>query len=80
MWNRQSHLLQPLTELRSNKVSFKWTDIEQKAFYDIKRVFYRDTLLSYPHFNKLFDIHMDASNFQIGTVISQGGKPIDFYS
>ena len=29
MWARRPHLLQPLTELMSKKVKFKWTDVEQ---------------------------------------------------
>ena len=39
----------------------------------------RDTLLTYPDFNGAFKIHADASAFQLGTVISQKGKPIAFY-
>ena len=34
----------------------------------------------YPDFNEHFDIHTDASNFQLGAVIIQNGKPIDFCS
>ena len=30
MWERWSHLIQPLTELTSNKVKLKCTDVEQK--------------------------------------------------
>ena len=30
-------------------------------------------------FNETFKIHTDASAFQLGAVISQKGKPIDFY-
>ena len=37
MWPRRSHLLQPLTALTPYKVRFKWTDMEQKVFDDIKR-------------------------------------------
>ena len=37
-------------------------------------------LLSYPNFNKPFDIHTDASNLQLGAVFRQNGKPIAFYS
>ena len=29
MWSKQSHLLNPLTELTSNKVKFKCTDAEK---------------------------------------------------
>ena len=40
----------------------------------------QDVLLAYPDFNLPFDIHTDASDFQLGAVISQNGKPIVFYS
>ena len=39
----------------------------------------RDTLLNYPDFNEIFKIHTDDSAFQLGAVISQKGKHIDFY-
>ncbi len=37
-------------------------------------------MLAYPDFNKPFQIHTDASHYQLGAVISQEGKPIAFYS
>ena len=40
----------------------------------------REVLLAYPDFNKPFDIHADASDLQLGSVISQGREPIAFYS
>ena len=61
MWSKRPHLLQPLTELTSKKVRFKWTVVEQKLFDEIKRIVAYDTLLLYQDFNKIFDIHMDAS-------------------
>ena len=39
-----------------------------------------DTLLTYLGFSETFKIHTDARAFQLGTVISQKGKPIAFYS
>ena len=77
---RWSHLPQPLTALTSSKVKFKWIDVEQKAFDGIKRAVSHDTLLSYLPINQHFVIHTDASDYQIGAVISQEGKPIAFYS
>ena len=62
MWAKPSHLLRPLTSLPSHKVKFKWTDLEHKAFDDIKKSVSQDTLLVYTKFNKRFDIHMDASD------------------
>ena len=80
MWAKRSHLLHPLTALTLHKVRFKCTDLEQKLFDDIKRAVSQDTLLAYPEFNKRFDIHTDANNCQLGTVIRQNRKPITFYS
>ena len=40
----------------------------------------RDTLLAYPDFNEEFKVHTDARKFQLGSVISQKGKPISLYS
>ena len=80
MWSKRSHLLNTLTALTSHKVKFKWTDLEQKAFDDIKRAVSQDTLLLYPDFNQRFDIHTYVRNYHLGAVISQNGKPIPFYS
>ena len=40
----------------------------------------RETLLAYPDFNEVFEIHTDASLYQLRACISQKGKPIAFYS
>ena len=80
MWAKRSHLLHPFTSLTSNKVKFEWTDVEQKSFDEIKHVVACDNLLFYPYFNKHFDIHTDASDLQMGALISQYQKPIAFYS
>ena len=80
IWARLSHLLHPLTALTSPKVKFKWTDVEHKVFDEIKRTVARDTLLAYLYINKRFNIHTDASNHQLGAVISQKGNLIAFYS
>lgn len=39
-----------------------------------------DTLLRFPDFTLPFDLHTDASQLQIGGVISHLGKPIGFFS
>ena len=64
MWAKRSHLLHPLTALTSNKVNFKWNNVEQKYFDNIKCAVVQDTLLAYPDFNECFDIHTDAIDYQ----------------
>ena len=39
----------------------------------------REVLLAYPDFFKPFVVHIDASDYQLGMVIIQDGKPIVFY-
>ena len=80
MWVRRSHVLAPLTDLTSTKAKFKWTDVHQQAFEQIKKIISREVLLTYPNFSEPFHIHTDASDFQLGGVIAQQGKPIAFYS
>jgi hypothetical protein len=36
--------------------------------------------LAYPDFTKLFEIYTDASTMQLGSVITQGNRPIAFCS
>ena len=80
MWIRRSHVLTPLTQLTSLTAKWQWGEEEQNAFELIKKIISRETLLAYPDFNDVFDIHTDASHTQLGAVISQNGKPIAFYS
>ena len=54
--------------------------IHQKAFDDIKRIMTKKINLNDPKFDLPFNIHADASDRQLGAYISQGGKPLGFYS
>ena len=80
MWIRRSDLLAPLTSMTSKESKWKWTELHQNNVDLIKNVIAKDTLLAYPNFNTRFDIHTDASQTQLGAVISQDGIPIAFYS
>ena len=46
----------------------------------MKKIMARETILAYPNFKIPFEIHTDASAYQLGTCISQNGKPNAFYS
>jgi len=82
MWKRRSHILAPLTALTkgAKRKPIHWNHKLQKAFDNIKQVVSKETMLSFPDFSKTFDVHTDASDFQLGGVISQEGRPIAFYS
>jgi hypothetical protein len=54
--------------------------VEPKAFNNVTKIIAKEILLSYPNFNKPFEIHTDASHTQLGSVISEDGKLIAFYS
>ena len=80
IWGKISHTIEPLTKLNPNKVKFKWTEVEQEVFEEIKRIVTRNVLLAYLGFNEEFKTHNDAIRSQSGAVIIQEGKPIAFYS
>ena len=71
-WERRSHILAPITDLvGKEKQNLEWTNIHQKVFDDINRIMTRETIINYPKFGKTFDIHTDASDRQLGAVISR---------
>ena len=69
MWAIRLQLLHPLNAIKSNKVKFKWNDVEQKTLYEIKQAVTQVTLSAYPDFNKCFDIHTDVRDWYLGAVI-----------
>jgi RNase H-like domain found in reverse transcriptase len=80
MWQRRSHLLVPLMQLVSKSKPFNWTSVHKEAYEEVKWVISKETLLSFPNFNKPFHMCTDASNYQLGSIIMQDDKPLAFYS
>jgi hypothetical protein len=79
MWPRCSHLLAPLTEL-TGKSMFEWTSHCDKAFEEMKAVMSADTLMQYPNINIPFNFYTDSSDYQMGVVIMQNGKPVAYWA
>ncbi|CAL9021783.1 unnamed protein product [Prunus brigantina] len=72
-------IMNPITEcLKQN--SFEWSKSAQGAFEQIKVLMTEAPVLTLPDFEKLFTIECDASHVGIGAVLSQEGKPVEFFS
>ena len=54
--------------------------VKQDNFDKTKQITARDTLSNFTDLNETFKIHTNASAFQLGMVISQKGKHINFYT
>jgi hypothetical protein len=80
MWIRRAHTLAPLTGMTSAAVKWEWNAEHQLAFDTIKIIMARETLLTHPNFRKPFHVHANARKLQLGSVISQSGRPLAFYS
>ena len=80
MWCHRSKTLAPLAVLISKNAKWRWDDVHQKAFDDMKNIISKEVQLMYPDFSLPFDIHTNASHTQLGAVILQKGLPLAFYS
>jgi hypothetical protein len=45
----------------------------------MKKLMAQETIVTYPNFEIPLEIHMDASAYQLGSVISQKERPIALY-
>ncbi len=93
MWQKRSEMLAPLTDLvgecgeikttkknKTKKKPWQWESIHQQAFDNVKATIAKDVVLAYPDITKPFEVYTDASTMQLGSVITQGNRPIAFFS
>ena len=93
LWEKRSQMIAPLTDLigecgetkttrknKTKKKKFYWTKQHQESFEAIKKTIAREVMLAYPDFSKAFEIYTDASTRQLGAVITQGNRPLAFFS
>lgn len=81
---RRAHVYAPLTALSGLKsqASFdkQWGTEQSNAFRHAKQLLSTDALLAYPDLARPFDVEVDASNYQLGGVVKQDGRPLAYFS
>ena len=66
--------------LTSEKAKWKWGPDQTKSFTAVRNTIAHQVLLKYPDFSKPFEVYADASDYQLGAVITQNSWPVAFYS
>ena len=66
--------------MRGDKKEFKWTHGADKIFETLKQKVVELPILDLLDFNKVFQVECDASGSAIGSVLSQEGKLVAFFS
>jgi hypothetical protein len=64
----------------TKKKKWYWAQIHQDAFDLVKRTLAEEVILAYPDYGEVFEIYTDASQRQLGAVITQKEKPLAFFS
>jgi hypothetical protein len=80
LFPQRAATLAPLTDLCGKNKKFFWGPQQEEAFLKIKELMQKETLLTYPQFDKPFIVYTDASEKQMGGIVTQNGKPLGYFS
>jgi hypothetical protein len=72
-------IVAPLTNLlKKSAGTYEWDGACDKAFETLKGILVKAQVLKLPNIDKDFEIHSNASDFVIGGVLVQKGRPVAF--
>ncbi|KAL8442643.1 hypothetical protein Emed_007225 [Eimeria media] len=80
MGTRFADMAKPLIDLTKKKVPFIWEEKHTKAIQLLKKRLINYTLLQLPDPAKPYVLWTDASQYSLGAVLLQDGKPLGFLS
>ncbi|KAF8053947.1 hypothetical protein N665_1360s0008 [Sinapis alba] len=75
-----STIAAPMNSVIKKNVSFTWGPSQEESFNRLKHSLTHAPVLTLPNFDKTFEIECDASGTRIGAVLTQGGRPVAFFS
>ena len=70
-------IAQPLTDMTSSKIKFKWGATQEEAFKEIKKCISKAPSLCLADWSKEFHIETVASDTAVGTILFQMGENND---
>ena len=76
---RYSEIAKPLNSLTKKNLKWYWTEVEQKAFEDLKERFLKKPVLIMPDPGKPFQVETDASKWATGGVLRQQDSNGDWH-
>ena len=77
---RLSEVTQPLRHLTREEAEWQWTEVEERAFKQMKQLVTQAPVLAYYQPDKELTIQCDASGKGLGAALMQEGRPIAYAS
>jgi hypothetical protein len=77
-----SHIAWALSQINrgGGKVKFAWGWSQQQAFDDLKQCLCSTLLISLPDLQHPFEIETDASDYDVGAILTQHNHPVAYHS
>ena len=75
-----TEVVSPLLKLTQKNVLYFWSTEAEEAFTKLKDLLTFSPILAYPDSSKPFVLDTDASNVDIGAVLSQDDRPVAYFS